>query len=83
MKLKEEIQIIVHQRDEVVWDKDKTQGIYNRLIQWLQQDAKRINSILNSITTIEPYLSKHRLMEYDNLFMQNIILKIKQKYLHM
>jgi hypothetical protein len=30
---------------------------------------------------MEPYLSKYRLKEYDNLLMQNIILKTKQKSL--
>ncbi len=30
MKLKEEIQNIMHQRDEDVWDKDRTQAISNK-----------------------------------------------------
>jgi hypothetical protein len=32
---------------------------------------------------MEPYLSKHILKEYDNLLMQNTILKIKQKSLQL
>jgi hypothetical protein len=32
---------------------------------------------------MEPYLSKHRLKEYDHLLMQNTILKIKQKSLQL
>ncbi len=32
LKLKEEIQIIVHQKDEVVWDKYKTQATCNKSI---------------------------------------------------
>jgi hypothetical protein len=47
------------------------------MIQKLQQDATRLIKVMNSITTMEPYLSKHRLKEYDNLLMQNTILKIK------
>jgi hypothetical protein len=32
MKLKEEIQNTMHQRDEDVWDKDKTQATSNKSI---------------------------------------------------
>jgi hypothetical protein len=32
---------------------------------------------------MEPYLSKYRLKEYDNLLMQNSILKTKQKSLQL
>jgi hypothetical protein len=38
---------------------------------------------MNSITTMEPYMSKHRLKKYDNLLMQNTILRIKQKSLQL
>jgi predicted metal-dependent hydrolase len=57
LKLKEKFQNIMHQKDEDVHDKDKTQATYKRLIQKLQQDAKRIITIVNSITTMEPCLS--------------------------
>jgi hypothetical protein len=33
------------------------------------------------LTTMELYLSKHKIQEYDNLFMQNMILKTKQKFM--
>ncbi len=52
IKLKQEIEIIVHQRDEVIWDKDKTQATCNKSIQKLQCDAKRINIVVNSITIL-------------------------------
>jgi hypothetical protein len=32
LKLKEKIQSIVHQTEEVMWDKDRTQVVYNRSI---------------------------------------------------
>ncbi len=38
---------------------------------------------MNSITTMEPYLSKHKLNDYDNLLMQNTILRTKQKSLQL
>jgi hypothetical protein len=34
---------------------------------------------MDKLTSMEPYLSKHRVWEYDNLLMLNIILRIKQK----
>jgi hypothetical protein len=40
-----------------------------------------LNEVMNSIIIMEPYLSKHRLKEFDNLLMQNINLKNKQKSL--
>ncbi len=73
----------MHLKNEVVWDKDKTHATYNRSIQMLQQDAKRIILVVNLITNMEPYLSKHRLKEYDNLLMQNTIIRIKQKSLQL
>ncbi len=42
-----------------------------------------LNKVVNSIIIMEPYLSKHRLKEFDNLLMQNIILKNKQKSLQL
>jgi hypothetical protein len=38
---------------------------------------------MESLTTMEPYLSKHKLKEYDNLLMQNTILRTKQKSLQL
>ncbi len=38
---------------------------------------------MNSIITMEPYLSKHRLKEYDNALIYNIIMKTKQKSLQL
>jgi hypothetical protein len=64
-------------RDEAMREKDKTHAMCNRLIQKLQQDATRLNKVVNLITTMEPYLFKHILKEYDNLLMQNIIMKTK------
>ncbi len=43
----------------------------------------KINKVVNSITTMEPYMSKHILMQYDNLLMQNTNLKTKQKSLQL
>jgi hypothetical protein len=50
-------------------EKDKTHVVCNRSIQIMQHDATRLNKVVNSITTMEPYLSKHMLKEYDNLLM--------------
>jgi hypothetical protein len=46
-------------------------------IQKLQHDAKRIQVIVDTLTTMEPYLFKHWLKEYDNILMQNIIPRTK------
>jgi hypothetical protein len=34
---------------------------------------------MDKLTSMEPYLSKHQVWEYDNLLMLDIILWIKQK----
>lgn len=73
----------MHQWDEIVKEKDRTQAMCNKSIQKLQQDATRPNKVANSIIAMQPYLSKHRLKEYDNLFMQNTISRIKQKSLQL
>lgn len=73
----------MHQRDEDVGDKERTQAICNRLIQKLQHDMTRINKVVNLITTMEPCLSKHKLKEYDYLFMQNTIMKTKHRSLQL
>jgi mannose-6-phosphate isomerase-like protein (cupin superfamily) len=43
--------------------------------QKLQHDTKRIWKVVDSLTTMEPYLTKHRLRENDKFLMQNTILK--------
>jgi hypothetical protein len=48
-------------------------------IQAYQNDAKHIWVVVDKLTTMEPYLSKHKLREYDNILMQNTILRTKQK----
>lgn len=73
----------MHQKNEVVWEKDKTQATYNYSIQKLQQDAKRICTIVELVTTMELYLSKHKLRENDNMLMHNVILRTKQKSLQL
>jgi hypothetical protein len=35
----------------------------------MHHDATRLNKVVNLIITMEPYLSKHMLKEYDNLLM--------------
>jgi len=54
-----------------------TYDTYTKSIQKLQKDAKRVRTIIKSFTTIEPYLSKHKLREYDNLLMQNTTMRTK------
>jgi hypothetical protein len=73
----------MHQRDEDVGGKERTQAICNRLIQKLQQDTMRINKVVNLITTMEPCLSKHKLREYDYLLMQNTIMETKHRFLQL
>jgi hypothetical protein len=38
---------------------------------------------MDKLTSMEPYLSKHRVREYDNLLMHNTILWIKQKFVEL
>jgi hypothetical protein len=42
--------------DETMKEKDKTHAMCNILIQKLQQDATRLNKVVNLITTMEPYI---------------------------
>jgi hypothetical protein len=63
--------------NEVVLAKKQTQAICNKLIWTLQHAAKHVHVAMNTLTTMEPYLSKHILCEYNNLLMHNIILKTK------
>lgn len=79
LKFKHDIQIIVHLKNEVVLTKEQTQVFCNHTIQALQYDAQCRQTYVHQLTSMEPYLSKHQLREYDNLFMQNTILKTKQK----
>jgi hypothetical protein len=52
-------------------------------IQKLRKDAKKVCNVMESLTTMEPYLFKHKLREYDNLLMQNTIMRTKQKSLQL
>lgn len=73
----------MHQRDEDVGGKERTQAICNRSIQKLQHDTMRINKVVNLITIMEPCLSKHKLKEYDYLLMQNTIMETKHRSLQL
>jgi hypothetical protein len=41
------------------------------MIQSFQHDAQHIQINMDKLMSMEPYLSKHRLWEYDNMRMQN------------
>jgi hypothetical protein len=55
----------VHLKNEIVLAKEYTRATCNRSIQILQHDAKNKQAVVDTLTTMKPYLSKHRLQEYD------------------
>ncbi len=67
----------MHQRDEVIQTKYKNEVIRNKSMQAYQHGTKHIWVVVDKLTTMEPYLSKRKLREYDNILMQNTILKTK------
>lgn len=83
MKFKYEIQNTIHFKNVIIWEKDITYATYTKSIQKFQKDVKRVYTIMESLTTMELFLSKHKLKEYDNLLMQNTTMRTKQKSLQM
>lgn len=55
----------VHLKNETILAKEYTWATCNRSIQTLQHDAKNKQAIVDTLTTMKPYLFKHRLQEYD------------------
>jgi len=55
----------VHLKNEIVLAEEYTWATCNQSIQTLQHDAKHKQVLVDTLTTMEPYLSKHRLQEYD------------------
>jgi hypothetical protein len=64
-------------KNEAILAKQQIQATCSKSIQTLQHATKHVHVDVNTLTTMEPYLFNHILCEYDNLLMQNTILKIK------
>jgi hypothetical protein len=61
------------------WQMNKHKLPITRQFSQFQHDSKRIKTIVNKLKGMEPYFSKHKLREYNNLLMQNTILSTKHK----
>jgi hypothetical protein len=75
LKLKHKIIIVVQLKNETILEKEKLRLHVTNQSKIYQHDAKWMQTIMDTLITMELYLSKHKLWQYDNLLMQNTISK--------